>query len=71
MLALDRQEFTGVVREIPIFPFFEMIISLLFLEAVLVMACDTTGVTTYTLCFIDHHPITSHESLPLNSHLAF
>jgi hypothetical protein len=60
MLALDRQEFTGIVREIPVFPFFEMIISLLFLEAILVMTGNTTGVTPYTLCFIDHHSISRH-----------
>jgi hypothetical protein len=60
MLALDRQEFTGIVGEIPIFPFFEMIIGLLFLKAVLVVAGNTTRMTTYTLRFIDHHSITSH-----------
>jgi hypothetical protein len=57
MLALDRQEFTGIVGEIPIFPFFEMIIGLLFLKTVLVMTGNTTRMTTYTLCFIDHHSI--------------
>jgi hypothetical protein len=71
MLALDRQEFTGIVGKIPIFPFFEMIIGLFFSKAVLVMTGNTTGVTTYTLCFIDHHSIPSHESQPLNSHLLF
>jgi hypothetical protein len=63
MLALDRQEFTGIVGEIPIFPFFKMIIGLFFLKAVLVMAGNTTGVTPYTLCFIDHHSISSHITL--------
>jgi hypothetical protein len=62
MLALDRQEFTGIVGEIPIFPFLEMIIGLLFLEAVLVMAGNTTGVATYTLRFINYHSISSHHS---------
>jgi len=61
-LALDRQEFTGIVGEIPIFPFFKMIIGLFFLEAILVMAGNTTGMTTYALCFIDHHSISSHNS---------
>jgi hypothetical protein len=67
MLALDRQEFTGIVWEVPVFPFFEMIIGLFFLKAILVMTGNTTGVTPYTLCFIDHHSITSHCFL---SHLS-
>jgi hypothetical protein len=71
MLALDRQEFTGIVGETPIFPFFEMIIGLLFLKAVLVMTGNTTGMTTYAFRFVNHHPISSHESQPLNSHLLF
>jgi hypothetical protein len=67
MLTLDRQEFTCIVREIPIFPFFEMIIGLLFLKAVLVVAGNTTRMTTYTLRFIDHHSVSSHESHLLTS----
>jgi hypothetical protein len=70
MLALDRQEFTCIVGEIPVFPFFKMIIGLLFLKAVLVMAGNTTGVTAYALCFIDHHSISSHNSPNFRIHIA-
>jgi hypothetical protein len=71
MLALNREKFAGVIREFPVLSLLKMIVSLLFCKTVLVMACHSTGMTTYALRFIDDHSIPSHESQPLNSHLLF
>jgi hypothetical protein len=65
VLALNRQELATVIRKCSILPLFEVIVGFLFLEAVLIMASDSTGVTPYTFRFINNHSITSHHSLPL------
>jgi hypothetical protein len=69
MLTLNRKKFAGVIRKFPVLALLKMVISLLFCKTVLVMACHSTGMTTYALRFIDDHSIPSHESRPLNSHL--
>jgi hypothetical protein len=60
MLALNREKFAAVIREFPVFSLFKMVISLLVCKTVLVMAGHTTGMTTYALCFINHHSISWH-----------
>jgi hypothetical protein len=62
MLALNGEKFAAVIREFPVLALFKMVISLLVCKTVLVMAGHTTGVTTHTLCFINDHPISSHNS---------
>jgi hypothetical protein len=69
MLALNRKKFAGVIRKFPVLSLLKMVISLLFCKTVLVMACHSTGMTTYALRFIDDHSIPRHKSLPLSSHL--
>jgi hypothetical protein len=67
MLALDWSKFTCIVGKSPVFSFFEMIIGLLFLKAILVMAGHSAGVTTHAFRFVDHHSISRHCFL---SHLS-
>ena len=65
MLTLDRYEFTSVVWKSAIFTLFQVIISLLLIEIVLIMASYSTGMTPDTLRFINHHSISRHNSNPL------
>lgn len=69
VLALNRQELTPIIWEGSIFPLLKVIVSLLFVEAVLVVTGHSTGMTPHTFRLIDHHSIPSHNSPNFRSHL--
>jgi hypothetical protein len=62
MLALNRQELTGVIRERPVFSLLEMVIRFFICKIVLVLTGHPTGMTAYAFCFIDDHSVSRHNS---------
>jgi len=62
MLALDRQELATEIWKSAILPLFEMIVGFFCVEAILIMAGHSTGMTPYTLRLINHHSISCHNS---------
>jgi len=63
MLTLDGFEFTSVVWKCAIFTFFQVIISLLLVEIILIMASYSTGMAPDTLRFINDHSVSWHKLL--------
>lgn len=62
VLALNRQELTTVIWKSSILSLFKVIVGFFLIKTVLIVAGHSTGVTPHTLCLIDHHSVSNHNS---------